>query len=147
MNLLLTNTSTQQESRLLQLECFRRPVEIIHGIGSNAETIQLLPVSLKPEYPVSSDKQAFLDMAALPMINLDEYNDSSNYSDCEDPEILLSDSDEEEDALGADEDSDADTCMGSDEQNDSENEDSITDEMDVFDEPRNSIEINVTHVY
>ena len=86
-------------------------------------------------------------MAAGPMINLDEYNDSSNYSDCEDPEILLSDSDEEEDALGADEDSEADTCMGSDEQNDSENEDSITDEMDVFDEPRNSIEINVTHVY
>ena len=93
MSLFSQNTT---ESNKMQLQYFRMPVEILCGNGKSSEPLQLPIQSYQPNYPISSTKQAFLDMANAPLINLDECTESINYSDCEDPEILLSDSDEED---------------------------------------------------
>jgi len=80
----------------------------------------------------SATKQAFLDMANSPIINLDDFEDSTNFDDS-DPEILLSDSeDEDEDLMHMqnDSDEDAETAIDSDDLNDEE----FSDMMDVFEE-------------
>ena len=68
------------------------------------------------QQPISATKQAFLDMASAPLLNLDDLDDSFNFNDS-DPEILLSDSDEEDEELivMADDDDqlDADTAIDS----------------------------------
>jgi len=123
------------------------PVEILCGNGKSSEPLQLPIQSYQPDYPISSTKQAFLDMASAPLINLDECNESINYSDCEDPEILLSDSDEEDEddfsGFAGNEELDAETCIGSDDLNDYSDCESSSD-MDVFDEPRSCFELNFT---
>ena len=129
------------------------PMEIISNNGKGSEAIQLPIMSFQSDTSISNSKQAFFAMASqLPMINLDdECNDSENYTDCNDPEILLTDSDEEEEAgfmETGEEARDAETCIDSEELNDSVNdEDSMSSEMDSFDEPRSSFELNESQVY
>ena len=129
------------------------PMEIISNNGKGSEAIQLPIMNFQTDSSISNSKQAFFAMASqLPMINLDdECNDSENYTDCNDPEILLTDSDEEEEAgfmETGEEARDADTCIDSEELNDSVNdEDSMSSEMDTFDEPRSSFELNGSQVY
>ena len=129
------------------------PMEIISNNGKGSEAIQLPIMNFQTDSSISNSKQAFFAMASqLPMINLDdECNDSENYTDCNDPEILLTDSDEEEEAgfmETGEEARDADTCIDSEELNDSVNdEDSMSSEMDTFDEPRSSFELNESQVY
>ena len=128
-------------------------MEIISNNGKGSEAIQLPIMNFQTDSSISNSKQAFFAMASqLPMINLDdECNDSENYTDCNDPEILLTDSDEEEEAgfmETGEEARDADTCIDSEELNDSVNdEDSMSSEMDTFDEPRSSFELNESQVY
>ena len=128
-------------------------MEIISNNGKGSEAIQLPIMNFQTDSSISNSKQAFFAMASqLPMINLDdECNDSENYTDCNDPEILLTDSDEEEEAgfmETGEEARDADTCIDSEELNDSVNdEDSMSSEMDTFDEPKSSFELNESQVY
>jgi hypothetical protein len=71
-------------------------------------------------------------MANSPIMNLDDFEDSTNFDDS-DPEILLSDSeDEDEDLMHMqnDSDEDAETAIDSDDLND----DSFDAGMDVFEE-------------
>lgn len=142
-----------QEFKNVQLQSLRMPMEIISNNGKGSEAIQLPIMNFQTDSSISNSKQAFFAMASqLPMINLDdECNDSENYTDCNDPEILLTDSDEEEEAgfmETGEEARDADTCIDSEELNDSVNdEDSMSSEMDTFDEPRSSFELNESQVY
>ena len=143
-----------QEFKNFQLQSLRMPMEIISNNGKGSEAIQLPIMNFQTDSSISNSKQAFFAMASqLPMINLDdECNDSENYTDCNDPEILLTDSDEEDEAnfmeTGEDEARDADTCIDSEELNDSVNdEDSMPNEIDTFDEPRSSFEVNESQVY
>ena len=66
------------------------------------------------QQPYSSTKQAFLDMASAPLLNLEDLDESFNFNDNE-PEILLSDSDEEDEQLIDidDEELDAETAIDS----------------------------------
>ena len=75
------------------------PVEIISNDSIRAEPIQLpCAFTNSMQQPISATKQAFLDMASAPLLNLDDLDESFNFNDS-DPEILLSDSDEEDDEL------------------------------------------------
>ena len=147
-------STANQEIKIVQLQSLRLPMEIISSNDKGSEAIQLPIMSFQSDSSISNTKQAFFAMASqLPMINLDdEYNDSeNNYTDCNDPEILLTDSDEEDEAgfmETGEEARDAETCIDSEELNDSVNdEDSMSSEMDTFDEPRSSFELNESQVY
>lgn len=100
----------------IQLQSFHRlPVEIIRGDSMKAEPLQLpFDFARISQQTYSSTKQAFLDMASAPVLNLEDLDESFNFNDSE-PEILLSDSDEEDDELIAmeDEELDADTAIDS----------------------------------
>ena len=94
---------------------------------------------------MSATKQAFFEMASAPLLNLDELDESFNFNDSE-PEILLSDSDEEDEQLIAMEhdELDAETAIDSaDLENISQNslDEEGIDHMDDFDErtDRNSV--------
>jgi hypothetical protein len=129
MNTQLNQSATTPR---VQLPFFRLPVEVQHCKYSE-------PVAVYNESPIfssghlfSATKQAFLDMANSPIINLDDFEDSTNFDDS-DPEILLSDSeDEDEDLMHMQNDSeeDAETAIDSDDLNEEE----CTDGMDVFEE-------------
>ena len=70
-------------------------------------------------------------MAAGPVMSLDDIVDSNCYYDS-DPEILLSDSDEEdEDPVMEGGDADAETTIGSDDLQDSDGEESIDCDVDA----------------
>ena len=113
-----------------------------------AEPLQLpLDFARMSQQPMSATKQAFIEMASAPLLNLEELDQSFNFNDSE-PEILLSDSDEEEEELIAmeheDLDIDAETAIDSADleniSNNSLDEEGI-DHMDDFDErtDRNSV--------
>jgi hypothetical protein len=97
-----------------QLEQLRKPCMVLDFDYSKAEPLQL---PIQPQHPVSAAKQAFLDMANGPVMNLDDLNISEcNYDS--DPEILLSDSDEEDEPIMAMEEgseADADTAIDTNE--------------------------------
>ena len=114
----------------VQLEHFRMPVQILHGDGLKHETIQ--PCQFAGEFSNS----AFCDIANGPVMNLDDLDNSVNFYDS-DPEILLSDSDEEEEGIMDDcNQSDAETTIGSD--CEGELSDCCDCGDDVFDEPMNN---------
>ena len=137
----------------VQLQGFHKlPVEIIKGDSMKAEPFQLpsFDFSRISQQPYSSTKQAFLDMASAPLINLEDLDESFSFNDNE-PEILLSDSDEEDEQLIDidDEELDAETAIDStDMQNLSDN--SLDEEgieyMEDFEEStdRNSV-MNSSH--
>lgn len=135
------STSNTFQARV-QLQNFHHlPVEIIRGDSSKAEPLQL-PCDFVSsiQQPISATKQAFLDMASAPLLNLDDLDESFNFNDS-DPEILLSDSDDEDEeliAMGGDDELDADTAIDS---NDFSDMEEGLDHMDAFDESadRNSV--------
>lgn len=106
----------------------RRPVEIYEG--DSDQPLQL-PVRPAVEFPVSAGKQAFLAMAECPVADPNEHLDSNNSYDS-DPEILLSDSDEEEDELLDEDENEADARTAMDTEEEFSDSDSIG--SDVFDE-------------
>ena len=113
-------------SMRLQLESLRRPVQIFQG------------ESFKDFQPVSISQLAcspFRELADGPVMNLEELDNSVNFYDS-DPEILLSDSDEEEIMMEDCNESDADTTVGSDFEG--ELSESCDCDDDVFDEPMNN---------
>ena len=121
----------------VQLMSLRMPTEIL--VGDNV--MSLRPVQLPPMMPMaesmSGAKQDFFRVAAgqAPLMKLNEEECDDDYvaSYCEsEPEILLTDSDEGEEALEQElEGADAETAMDTDE-NITMSEDD--DEGDVFDE-------------
>ena len=126
--------SNSQQARV-QLQYLRLPVEVFHG--DNVMTTQQTTLQLpqQPEQNISATKQAFLDMASGPLLDLDAFDNDSADDFCEsDPEILLSDSDEEEGENLIDEcqEADAETAIGSEEYFMDSDEESM--DMDVFDE-------------
>lgn len=144
------NTFTNNFQARVQLQNFYQlPVEIIRGDSMKPEPLQL-PCELASsiQQPISATKQAFLDMASAPLLNLDDLDDSFNFNDS-DPEILLSDSDEEDEELivMADDDDqlDADTAIDSADLNEISDNCSLDEEgidhMDDFEEStdRNSV--------
>ena len=141
----MSNQNTFQAR--VQLQGFHHlPVEIIRGDSIKAEPLQLpFDFVRSSQQPISSTKQAFLDMAQAPLLNLDDLDESFNFNDSE-PEILLSDSDEEDEELIAMDDNelDAETAIDSaDLENISDNslDEEGIDHMDDFDEStgRNSV--------
>lgn len=74
-------------------------MEIMSNESIRAEPLQLpCAFTNSMQQPISATKQAFLDMASAPLLNLDDLDESFNFNDS-DPEILLSDSDEEDEEL------------------------------------------------
>lgn len=133
----------------VQLQLFHRlPVEIIHGDAIKGEPIQLPTNFINSHQPISATKQAFLDMASAPLLNLDDLDESFTFGDS-DPEILLSDSDEEDDeliAMGDCDEQDADTAIDSDDLNNlSDSMDEGIDNMDVFEESEPTTTSSPTH--
>ena len=127
-------TSNNNFQARVQLQYFHRmPVEIITGDNIKSEPFQL-PCDFinSVQQPVSAAKQAFLDMASAPLLNLDDLDESFNFNDS-DPEILLSDSEDEEDegliAMGDRDELDAETAIDSDDMNNMSEEG-----MEEFDE-------------
>ena len=126
--------SNAQQARV-QLQYLRLPVEVFHG--DNVMTTQQTSLQLpqQPEQNISATKQAFLDMASGPLLDLDAFDNDSADDFCDsDPEILLSDSDEEEGENLIDEcqEADAETAVGTEEDFMDSDEESM--DMDVFDE-------------
>jgi hypothetical protein len=125
----------------VQLQNFHHlPVEILRGDSNKSEPFQLPCDFLASSQPFSATKQAFLDMASAPLLNLDDLDESFNFNDS-DPEILLSDSDEEDDeliAMGGCDELECDTAIDSEDMN---NLSEGSDDMEDFDElvDRNSI--------
>lgn len=127
----------------VQLQNFHHlPMEIYRTDSNKAEPIELsCDFPSTSSQPISAAKQAFLDMASAPLLNLDDLDESFNFNDS-DPEILLSDSDEEDEeliAMGCSEDQlEADTAIDSEDLN---NLGEGADDMEDFDEnaDRNSI--------
>jgi hypothetical protein len=124
---------TQTFQARVQLQYIRMPVEII--CGGSIKSMEPLHMPIQSEHPISATKQAFLDMAKGPILDLDDCEDYANTYE-EDPEILLSDSDEEdEDDLIEDcEDAEVDTAIGSDDDECSDIPDEESLGMDCFDE-------------
>ena len=134
----------------VQLQNFHQlPVEILCDNSDRPEPLQL-PCNFASciQQPISATKQAFLDMASAPLLNLEDLDESFNFNDSE-PEILLSDSDEEEDeeeliVMADDEEIDADTAIDSADLNqlpDNSLDEEGIDHMDDFEEStdRNSV--------
>ena len=127
--------SNAQQARV-QLQYLRLPVEVFHG--DNVMTTQQTSLQLpqQPEQNISATKQAFLDMASGPVLDLDAFENDSADDFCDsDPEILLSDSDEEEEGENMIDEcqvADAETAIGSEEDFVDSDEESM--DMDVFDE-------------
>ncbi len=109
-------TTQQKNAFKMQLEFLRMPCQVLDQEDQKVSEPLQLPI--KPAKAISATKQAFLDMAAGPVMNLDDISFSEcNYDS--DPEILLSDSDEEDEpivAMGGAE-LEADTAMDSNESN------------------------------
>ncbi len=107
-------TTQQKNAFKMQLEFLRMPCQVLDQEDQKVSEPLQLPI--KPAKAISATKQAFLDMAAGPVMNLDDISFSEcNYDS--DPEILLSDSDEEDEpivAMGGAE-LEADTAMDSNE--------------------------------
>lgn len=118
----------------VQLQNFHHlPVEILRGDSNKAELLQLPCDFQASSQPISATKQAFLDMASAPLLNLDDLDESFNFNDS-DPEILLSDSDEEDEELigmGGCDELEADTAIDSEDLN---NLSEGCDDMEDFDE-------------
>ena len=95
-----------------------------------------LQLPQQPEQNISATKQAFLDMASGPLLDLDAFDNDSADDFCDsDPEILLSDSDEEEEGenlIDECQEADAETAVGTEEDFMDSDEESM--DMDVFDE-------------
>ena len=126
--------SNAQQARV-QLQYLRLPVEIFHGDNVMIPSQTPLQLPQQPEQNISATKQAFLDMASGPLLDLDAFdNDSANDFCDSDPEILLSDSDEEEGENLIDEcqEADCETAIGTEEDFMDSDEESM--DMDVFDE-------------
>ena len=131
--------SNAQQARV-QLQYLRLPVEVFHGDSVTIPSQTPLQLPQQPEQNISATKQAFLDMASGPLLDLDAFdNDSANDFCDSDPEILLSDSDDEEEEEGEnnliDEDcreADCETAIGTEEDFMDSDEESM--DMDVFDE-------------
>lgn len=135
----------------VQLQNFHHlPVEILRDNSDKPEPLQL-PCNFASciQQPVSATKQAFLDMASAPLLNLEDLDESFNFNDS-DPEILLSDSDEEDEeeeliVMADDDEFDADTAIDSADLNQLSDNDSLDEEgidhMDDFEEctDRNSV--------
>lgn len=141
-------TSNNFQARVQLQNFYHLPVEIIRGDSMKAEPLQL-PCDLASsiQHPISATKQAFLDMASAPLLNLDDLDESFNFNDS-DPEILLSDSDEEDEELivmADDDELDASTDIDSADLNDFDENSSLDEEgidhMDDFEEStdRNSV--------
>ena len=84
---------------------------------------------------MSATKQAFLDMANSPIINLEEYEDCANFDESA-QEILLSDSDDEDEdhiQMLNEQEEDMRTSIDSDDLNNMFIEEDM-DAIDVFDE-------------
>ena len=137
----------------LQLAKFHQMQVEINGAEQNnkAEPLQLPCLASNMQQPVSAAKQAFLDMASAPLLNLDDLaaDESFNFNDSE-PEILLSDSDEEDEELIQlvdDDELDAETAIDSADLNGDDISDCSSldeegiDHMDDFEEStdRNSV--------
>jgi len=121
----------------VQLQNFHNlPVEILRGDSTKSEPFQLPSDFLASSQPISATKQAFLDMASAPLLNLDDLDESFSFNDSDsDPEILLSDSDEEDDdeliAMGGYDELECDTAIDSEDMN---NLSEGGDDMEDFDE-------------
>ncbi len=105
-------TTSQNNAFKMQLEYLRMPCQVLDQEDLKASEPLQLPIQATGT--VSAAKQAFLDMAAEPVMNLDDISFSEcNYDS--DPEILLSDSDEEDEQVLAMDDAEleADTAMDS----------------------------------
>lgn len=110
----------------VQLESLRRPVQILQGDSlKDCQPVQLSHFA--------SEFSAFRDLANGPVMDLEELDNSVNFYDS-DPEILLSDSDEEEEIM-EDCKSDDETVDGSDYEGELSES---CDGDDVFDEPMNN---------
>ena len=123
------NTFTNTRKVQLELQYFRQPVEIFNA--TNEEAIQVSHEScaaFSTESGMSATKLAFLRMANAPVMNVD-YDDSTEEEDS-DPEILLSDSEDEDYCQDEDE---ANTAIDSQDLNDMASE-MEKDDLDVFDE-------------
>ena len=127
------SNGTQAFQARVQLQYIRMPVEII--FGDSVKSMEPLQLPVQSEHPISATKQAFLDMAKGPILDLDDCEDYTNNYE-EDPEILLSDSDEEDedDMIEECEDAEVDTAIGSDDDDFSDIPDEESLGMDVFDE-------------
>lgn len=136
------------QARLQLAKFHQMQVEINGSEQTKAEPLQLPCLASNMQQPVSAAKQAFLDMASAPLLNLDDLADESfNFNDSE-PEILLSDSDEEDEELIQlvdDDELDAETAIDSADLNgdisDSSLDEEGIDHMDDFEEStdRNSV--------
>lgn len=107
-------TTQQNNTFKMQLEFLRMPCQVLDQDDDKASEPIQLPIQASGT--VSAAKQAFLDMAAGPVMNLDDISFSEcNYDS--DPEILLSDSDEEDEQVIPMEDAelDADTVIDTNE--------------------------------
>lgn len=112
----------------VQLESLRMPVQILQGDSlKDCQPVQL------SHFANEFSNSAFRDLASGPVMDLEQLDNSVNFYDS-DPEILLSDSDEEE--IMEDCKSDADTNVGSDFEG--ELSESCDCAEDVFDEPMNN---------
>ena len=123
-----TNSNNSLQLPQEPLSYFRRPVEVQFDKESE-------PVAIKHGFSMMNDsgcpiRQAFLNLANSPALECDDF-DCDNECDESDPEILLTDSDDEDDFGNVDE-LEANTAIDSADL-DNLSEGSMSD-MDVFDE-------------
>ena len=119
-----------------QLMFFRHPVEVYHSKYDEPMTVCNDAPIFSSSTPISATKQAFLDMANSPIMNLEEFEDCANFDDSA-QEILLSDSDDEDADLihmQNDQDEDADTAIDSDDLDNFSNEECM-EGLNDFEEP------------
>lgn len=154
----MSTIQNSQPNRFSQFAMLRMPVEVLEqGELKPAAPLQLPIAPSTAQQPISAAKQAFLDMAAGPIMNMDDFSDSNNFYDSE-PEILLSDSeDEDEDPVMEGQDFEAITMVdsdsdfaGEDEEHASDNDDtSVIEEFSCSDSDSINEQINAeaAHFY